>query len=264
MSAVPEGARCGRHPESEAAALCARCGDFLCTGCAIAIEGASYCASCEPLAGEPFPWERRGELGIARAMAATTLGTLLRTRATFAPGFRDRSVLPSIVYAIALSAPVAWIQAAVELAWPSDRRELFASDRLEPLRWLSSDAAQIARAVGSPLVTLAYVGIFSVAWIAGLRLSGAPRTASSHVVRAVAYVAGATAPLSLAALLPDVLGGPLALVLGVFAIVLQGRALRAITRASGWRIFAAGLVMTLAITLFLCALSGAIAMATSP
>lgn len=238
MSALPEGARCGRHPEHDAVALCARCGDFLCGRCAIAIGAASYCAGCEELAGEAFPWERREELGIARALWATTAGTLARTRATFAPGFRDRSVVPALAYALALSTPVAWItQAASRLEGTA------AGD--EPFAWLSTDAGQLALALGAPLHLLLSVTMLATGWWLGLAAAGVRRRTFSHVVRAVAYVHGAVSPLTLLALLPQVLDGPLWIVAGVLTLVLQARALRAVTRASAWRIAGAALVAIL-------------------
>ncbi|HEY8432127.1 MAG TPA: hypothetical protein VIL20_27310 [Sandaracinaceae bacterium] len=237
MSAVPEGARCGRHPERGAVALCARCGDFLCERCAIAIGAAWYCAGCEERAGAPFPWERRGEIGLARALWATTAGTLARTRATFAPGFRDRSALPALAYAVLLSTPVAWIDAAAS--------GLEGSPPNGPLSWLSSDAGRLALAVGAPLQTLLAVGMLATGWWLGLVVAGVPRRTFSHVVRAAAYVHGAVAPLSLVALVPGIEDGPLRIVVGMLTLVLQARALRAVTRASAWRIAAAAIVALL-------------------
>ena len=41
-----ENARCARHPETPAAILCSRCGDFACESCASANFG--YCVVCRP------------------------------------------------------------------------------------------------------------------------------------------------------------------------------------------------------------------------
>lgn len=255
MSAVPEGARCGRHADVPAIALCARCGDFLCARCAIAAPGASYCAACEARAGEAFPWERRAELGLARALVRTTLGTLARTRATFAPGFRDRSPWPALAYALALSTPVAWIGAAVEHLAPDPAEAASAG----PIGWLASDRARVVFAIGAPLQVALAVALLALGWWLGLTVAGAPRRPLSHVVRAVAYVHGALAPVSLARLLPGVLDGPLWVVLGVLALVLQGRALAAVTGASGWRVAAAGLLMLASLVTLSCGLGALLA-----
>lgn len=244
-SAIPEGARCGRHPEVGASALCARCGDFLCASCAIPIDGASYCERCEDRAGEAFPWERRSELGIGRALVATTIGVLVRTRATFAPGFRDRSVLPALAYAIVLGWPVAWIRAAVELAWRTPERA--AAERVPWIGWMSSDAGLVAQAVAMPIVVGAAIGVYSAAWWLGLVVVGVGRRKLSLVVRAVAYTQGALAPFTLVALLPDMAEVPLTVVLTVYGLVVTGRALGAITGASGWRVTGAAVVLVLAL-----------------
>ncbi len=255
MSALPEGARCGRHPDAPAVALCGRCGDFLCARCAIALEGASYCAACEPLAGEAFPWERRAELGVARALLRTTVGTLSRTRAPFAPGFRDRSPWPALAYALAVATPVAWIGAGVERLGPSGGEA--ASEG--PLGWLASEQGRLALALGAPIHVALAVLLLAAGWWLGLAAAGAPRRPFSHVVRAVAYVHGAVAPLSLARLLPGVLDGPLWVVLAVLTLVLSGRALTALTRASGLRVAAAGLLMLAFLAALSCGLGALLA-----
>lgn len=250
MSSIPAGARCGRHPATDAIALCARCGDFLCEGCAIAIDGASYCAACEPLAGAAFPWERRGELGILRALALTTTGTLARTRETFAVGFRDRSVVPALAFAIGMSTPFAWIRGALELTAPSADRVRLAGH--PDVGWLFSDGAVIAQAVAAPLTTALWIGVFTGTWWLGMRVAGA-RCRVSHAVRAIAYVQGAAAPLSLLALLPGMVEGPVMIAVGIFVLVLQGRALGAIARVSGWRMAGAAAAMLVSLVLVSCA-----------
>ena len=54
------GAVCATHPENGAAALCERCGDFMCSLCATWADGRQYCPRCFDLLYQ------RGALYIAR------------------------------------------------------------------------------------------------------------------------------------------------------------------------------------------------------
>lgn len=57
--ALPAGARCGRHPDSEAHATCKRCGNFMCRMCSR--EGSSpTCVTCLERGAARFPLTRDG------------------------------------------------------------------------------------------------------------------------------------------------------------------------------------------------------------
>lgn len=78
-ASLPEGARCGVHPEVDARFTCARCGTFGCAGCRFGGEPpegvtnrVAVCRACaEGGLDEPVPWERRKELGLWRAFRET-------------------------------------------------------------------------------------------------------------------------------------------------------------------------------------------------
>lgn len=60
---MTSGSACGRHPETPAVALCARCGDFVCADC-LEPEGGDHCRACRERVGParttPVAWERPG------------------------------------------------------------------------------------------------------------------------------------------------------------------------------------------------------------
>ena len=56
---LPEGARCAIHPDRTAERTCARCGNYLCTGCT-SVAGSGLCLTCVSRVGEQgaFPFSR--------------------------------------------------------------------------------------------------------------------------------------------------------------------------------------------------------------
>ena len=69
MEPSPEPARCALHPDQAATATCARCGSFVCAGCAVPRDAQAYCRPCDvrqPAPVRPSP----------RATAALILGIL--------------------------------------------------------------------------------------------------------------------------------------------------------------------------------------------
>ncbi len=255
MSATPPpGARCARHSDVDAAALCARCGDFVCEKCVVRIAGGTYCVSCEALAGPGFPWEERRQLGSWNAWKLTMRGTLLGTSALFAGAFRDRSVAAALFYGILISTPISLLVTAVELLWPSSVRLELAQHPVGV--FLYSDAAQLARGVAAPLLFVLATYLGSIAWWLGLRLSGIAARSFSDIVRTRAYVQGSVAPLHLVVLLPDSVNGPALIVVAIYSLVLEMRALRALLSADAWRLAAAVAVMLLLVSVAICAIGG--------
>lgn len=62
-------ARCAVHPEAPAHYVCGQCGNFACLDCWPPRNDASVCASCTGAREyTPTPWQRRDELGVARAL----------------------------------------------------------------------------------------------------------------------------------------------------------------------------------------------------
>jgi hypothetical protein len=259
MSAPP-GARCGRHPEAAARAICERCGDFVCPRCiARRIDEAVYCPSCARLAGEPFVWERRDELGLGRAWWATVVGVLTQPRETFAPGFRDRSVVPALGFGLIGATPVRFLVAVRELLRPSGDRAVASG----PVAWLLGDEGVLARGLAAPVTFVLGVLLLAVLFGGALRLVHRGPTRFSHVVRAVAYVHGATAPLGLVGLLPSPVAGALELGALALSFVLTAVALGVVTRAPAGRMVAAAALVSLGLVLLLALVATAIAVALS-
>jgi hypothetical protein len=69
-SAAPAGSVCASHPESAAAVICERCGDFACLLCTTPFEGRYYCLRCFELL-----WTRGG-LTAGRKRSALPGGAL--------------------------------------------------------------------------------------------------------------------------------------------------------------------------------------------
>lgn len=76
---------CAAHPHLQAAGICERCGAFACGECLAPAPGSDqgWCAACRSRSAELLPWDRRGELGVARAFRRTALPILLSPRRTF-------------------------------------------------------------------------------------------------------------------------------------------------------------------------------------
>lgn len=249
---VPDGARCSRHPATDASATCARCGDFLCDACTRTLpDGTRACAACEPMAGEAFPWERRAELGVLRAFTETLAGTWTTPAALYARGFRDRSVVPALAFGLVLHTP---ITVAVTLLTIEPRLA-----EIGPLAWYFGESGRIVRAIASPATFVLGAVLFAAFWWIGLRAVGAPKKPFAQILRAIAYVQGACAPLAVAALLSGraapIVSGAALWTATLVRFVMQGRALSALTGASPLRVTAAALVMLLAIFAVLCGLA---------
>ncbi len=247
MSSAEPGARCARHPDVDASEVCARCGDFLCAACTLVTsEGRPCCARCQPLAGEPFPWERRGELGLGRAFLETFTGTIVRTRELFARGFRDRSVVPALAFGAAIETPIAIARAALYQAFPAPEAGM-----LLPL-----DRIEIGRAIGAPILFALETALVAAFWWVGLMFVGEGKRSFADVLRAMAYVRGALAPLGLTAIALAHLDSDVRVIAGLslalVSLLMQTRAIGALTGASAWRVIAAAAVMVLALSAILC------------
>lgn len=259
MSA-PAGARCGRHPEAAARAICERCGDFVCPRCiARRIDEAVYCPSCARLAGEPFVWERREELGLARAWWATVVGVMTRPRETFAPGFRDRSLVPALGFGLIGATPVRFVVAMRELLRPSADRAL----GVGPVGWLLGDEGVLARGLAAPITFVLGVLLLAGLFWGALRLVHRGRGTYAQAVRAVAYAQGAVAPLGLVGLLPSPLGGVLELATMALSFVLSAVSIAVVARAPAGRMVAAAALVLLGLVLLLALVGTTVAVALS-
>lgn len=76
---------CRNHADRAAAALCARCGDFLCSLCVVGVEGVDYCPACVMKVrgdavkfGPWIPWEARQRIGIFRGLWETIAASFTR------------------------------------------------------------------------------------------------------------------------------------------------------------------------------------------
>lgn len=82
-----DGASCSKHHNLPAAAVCTRCGDFICEDCVqVTAEGDIRCSSCvdqRRANAEPVPWEMRQELGFVQGVLQTFQGLLLRPHEFF-------------------------------------------------------------------------------------------------------------------------------------------------------------------------------------
>ncbi len=95
---------CAQHSETPAIAACDRCGTFYCAAC---LERASdnklYCEACRARFA-PLPWDKRADLGIARAWWQTATLMLRAPIVTLKSAQRDASLGSSILYAMIATA----------------------------------------------------------------------------------------------------------------------------------------------------------------
>lgn len=242
MSA-PAGARCAQHVDAEATHACGRCGDFLCEQCIAARhEDDAYCDRCAEHAGPAFPWEARAELGLGDAIGQTLVGTLLSPGHLFSRGFRDRSIVPAMAYGAALSTATKVFMVGI-----SALRERDATAALEVL---DSHLGKAGSVLLEPLFFAVSVSMLALAWWVGLRVVGHASRPLSHVVRALAYVLGATSPLSAVLLLFEDGLAPFLLLLLV-KLLLSGAALAGLTRAPKAHVAGAGAIAVVLLGLVL-------------
>jgi hypothetical protein len=106
-------ARCARHAEAPAEALCSRCGDQLCRICLP--PGRSTCGPCgerDPFHDVvPLAWERN-DRGVAGRLLAT-LGALLFTPWSRAPAFARGEVGTALGFALRVTLPLACLSHVV-------------------------------------------------------------------------------------------------------------------------------------------------------
>jgi hypothetical protein len=207
---APEGASCALHPERPASATCARCGNFTCDECNPDRRG--WCPTCRQQSGkaparEPTPWERRSELGVARALWLTWHQTL------FAPEKFWSSVQPDGPTADAFF--YGWVLVAMG-AVPSALMNLLQFQNLSS-QWgaLSSQLSELSPAFTRAIeVVSSHPGIFAIVILLatlffyplsllitsalihlGCLLFGAGKNGFGATLRVVAY---ASAPVVLA------------------------------------------------------------------
>jgi hypothetical protein len=224
---LAEGARCGRHPEAPAIAICARCGDFVCAPCASRGAGdRRYCPRCEDFGRERFPWERRGELGLLRAFGATFFGSLLSPTRTFSLALRDRSFVPALAYGLFLNV----LSASGALAYDLIEGHVYSGAWIVP-------QYTFVRALASPILFVLALGLLASLWWLALAIVGA-RSSSSfpQLARAMSYVTGSVAPFGVIAMRITPRGTVLLLAAWfLYQSVLQTLAVRSLARIEPWR-----------------------------
>lgn len=199
VSSLPSGARCATHPYVAAAYLCARCGTFLCTECAVVAEDAeSYCTACEASLPGAIPWERRRRIGRLRAVGGTALAVVLAPAAFFRHEPRERSIWPTVMFGYLFTLVVDVMDLGRALViWQTDPgyRDAFVAgfrqsagtlpavqEHAEVAWWLSEFGAPL----GSPLWYGGWLVVTSSAWWVGLRIVGGP-VPFREIVRGLSY-----------------------------------------------------------------------------
>lgn len=221
----PVPARCARHPERPASATCARCGRGACVPCTeVRATGETLCADCDEKEAPVLPWERRRELGVARALGRTIAGVLLQPGAFFRQRSRERALWPTLLLGLALHVIGALGTLPVSLARAERLRAELASDPLaRQLPWLASDESFAMQAIASPLVFFLWTFLSAALWWIALRATGGLRRPFHLIVRALSYleVLSLLAPGIAALGLLGPAGEALAPVYAIWAVSLQ-------------------------------------------
>ena len=90
---------CAMHPQLAAAGTCERCGTFACGECLAASPGGQrWCVACRSRPAQHLPWDRREELGLARAYWQTAMMILRSPRQTFAVTQPDGTLGSSLLF----------------------------------------------------------------------------------------------------------------------------------------------------------------------
>lgn len=189
-------AACALHPERVAEVTCSRCGDFACSECTrVGTDGAPLCASCEAYATGDIPWERREELGTARAFLQTAREIILRPSRSFAQRPVSSSVRPALTFGWLCSVPGVIVQillspvlAQIQAAQLEQTRATLPPAMLPMMELMTSPWYGAASGLGVlllyPISMLLVAGMW---WLTLLPFKGAPEGFSS-IVRVLSYV----------------------------------------------------------------------------
>lgn len=240
---IPEGARCALHPDAGAIDVCTRCGDYVCARCSVSVDTRRWCRKCEAHAGDPFPWERREEIGYARALRETVRASIA---GDFRRGFRDRSVVPALLYGACVCTTV-----RLAIVWGATLFDVSLVPAAFPpeLAWFYSELGQLGWAAATPVVFVAAVVVLASGLWISFKAVGAPTRSFDQIVRCVAYVRGSIAPLEIPfAFLPSAIAAPALLAFFLLTIIVLARALAALTGASPLRVAGAFAVLAVALT----------------
>lgn len=101
-SDVPPGARCGLHETVDASFLCVVCGTYGCMQCVFATgTRGTTCQACAARGlAESIPWERRAQLGWARAFWQTTKLVCTQPKRFFSTPSTETSMAGPVLYAV--------------------------------------------------------------------------------------------------------------------------------------------------------------------
>jgi hypothetical protein len=239
-AAAPGEPACAVHPHLRAEQPCARCGNFACRACLRAgLDGSAICAACESReATLDLPWDRRAEIGAARAFLKTCWEILLHPTSTLQRARPDAGLGSSLWFAVL-----------------ADTATVLTTALLEGVGLGVVALNEGAQAVDLPAARAAgWVGGFMVLMGVGLVLTGVGVTlVSSALDHLVLHLAGA-APysfqrtvrahaLSLAPALAGVVPvcGPYVVV--IWALVIRVFAYRALHRTTTGQAIAGALVV---------------------
>lgn len=201
FSVAPGGqqqAACALHPQRVAVATCSRCGDFACTECVrVGTGGAHLCASCARHAAGDVPWERREELGTARAFFLTAREIMLRPGRFFAQRPVTDSIWPAVLFGWLSSVPGVVVQillspllAQQQAAQLEQTRGALPPGMLPMMELMASPWYGAATGLGAlALYPLSMCLVAGLWWLCLLPFKGAPRGFAS-LVRVLCYVNG--------------------------------------------------------------------------
>lgn len=264
--AIPAGARCAVHPGGAALYLCARCGTFLCSDCAlIGFDGESYCAPCEAQLPGDIPWEQRRRIGYLAAFRDTAAAVLLWPAAFFRHAPRERSIWPALLFGYCFTLIVDLIDLARALVVVFREPEA----RLAFVEGFERGASEVPGLLGhgelawflvelggpvlSPLTYSAWMIATTAAWWVGLRVTSGPAD-PREILRGLSY----TNVLALFGVLAVFFAGPAALfvmiVLALWGGVLQVLAMTRLTDGSVARSAGAFVISIVLLSLAGCAI----------
>lgn len=189
----PPGARCARHPEVEAVAVCARCGNFTCGSCSVLLPSGRYCPDCaERLASADFstPWEQRQQLGFWPAFAQTAKSVVLTPTAFFKKMPRAGGYEGPVLFAIIWGAIGALVQGTIQMVLIAAVGIPLRGQGTEVLTALLGGGVVglLTGVVLSPITTILSLFVGAGIFHLGLMTTGGAKNGFEATIRAGAYL----------------------------------------------------------------------------
>jgi hypothetical protein len=231
---IPPGARCARHPEQEAIAVCARCGNFTCGACAVLLPAGRHCPDCAERVKSlelSAPWEKRRELGFGQALRETWRGVCFGPTRFFSRMPRTGGYEGPVLYLIignfvsTLAVMIPMMVGTLMLGAQSAGGSMGGMDP-QLLKALASSGigGGIAQLVFSPIVAILAAFVSGGMMHLGLMVTGGAKNGFEATLRAYCYQAGSFAyfnvlalPLGLAGVLIGASQGPPGILVGMYA-----------------------------------------------